>query len=236
MSKCFLRTILAILILAIGQEPGQCLVFTRDGGSWPSDWPAELEPLRGSAKTIDVGTGTQEQIYEITFESSDDFLKAWPALLQVRTPGSPLRFRQVSVSEPKKGSWESIVSNSKPKVRIYAPVSNSTRVGRVADYGPDQPIPAGKKPKMLPFTLGPPWPQELLTREGGLPEYVHAIPQNGKAVLVEVKSGERPRGFGYRARVDIEIVVDGKVIDLNRIEFPKDALIMDHRFEVQEPQ
>jgi hypothetical protein len=230
MSKYTVRILLVILTIALVPQPGQCLVFTRHGGSWPSDWPAELEPLRGNAITIDVGTGTQEQIYEITFESSDEFIKAWPALLQVRTPGSPLRLRQVTKSEPQKGSWESIASNSKPKVRIYAPISNSNRKPRVADYGSDKPTP-DKQPKMLPFTLGPPWPQELLTREGGLPEYVHAIPQDGKAVLVAVKSNERPRGFGYRARVDIELVVDGKVIDLNRIKLPKDALVIDHRFE-----
>jgi hypothetical protein len=235
MSKCILRTALVVLALASAHQPGQCLVMTHHGGLWPSDWPAELEPLRGTAITIDVGTGRQERIYEITFESSEDFIKAWPALLKVRTPGSPLRLRQVSSSEPEKGSWESIASNSKPKVRIFAPISDTSRTARVADYGTDKPTP-GMQPKMLPFTVGPPWPQELLSREGGLPEYVHAIPMDGKAVLVAVKSDERPRGFGYRTRVDIELVVDGKLIDLNRIEFPKDILIMDHRFEVQEPK
>jgi hypothetical protein len=133
MSKYIFRTALVVLALALMHQPGQCLVVTHHGGMWPSDWPAELEPLRANAITIDVGTGTQEHIDEITFASSDEFIKAWPALLKVRTPGSPLRLRRISKSEPKEGSWESIASNSTPKVRIFAPVANTNRTARVAE-------------------------------------------------------------------------------------------------------
>jgi hypothetical protein len=233
MSHWTFRIAFAILALSFADEPGQCVVFTEHGGKWPSDWPVELEPLRASATTIDVATGTQEHIYEIAFATSDEFIKAWPALLRVRTPGSPLSLRRISV--PKPGSWESIASNSKPKVRIFAPVANSNRSSNISDHDSDEPLPPGKKARMLPFKLGPPWPVELVSSQGELPEYVQAIPRDGKAILAEVKSDDKSRGFRYRARVDIELVVDGKVIDVNRLEFPKDALIVDHRFEEHEP-
>jgi hypothetical protein len=231
MSKWILRTTLAILVLAVVHERGHSLVWTSQGGDWPKHWPLALEPLRAGAITIHAATGSQEHIYEISFSSSEEFLKAWPALLQVRTPGGPLRLRRISVPKPR--SWESIASNATPKVRIYAPDSNSNRQGTVADYDPDGPT-EEEKPKMLPYKLGPPWPAELVGKQGELPEYVQAIPRDGKAVLVALKPDEKPRGFRNRARVDIELVVDGEVIDLNRIEFPKDALIIDRRFEADD--
>ena len=39
----------------------------------------------------------------------------------------------------------------------------------------------------------------------------------------------------YRARIDLELVVDGKIIDLNRIQIPSDAPIIDKRFPAKEP-
>ena len=233
MPKWILRATLAILVLASWSELGLCIVFTGEGGKWPKDWPAELEPLRARATTINVATGVQEHIYEIEFASNEEFVKAWPALLQVRTPGSPLRLQRTRT--PKAGSWESIASNSTPKVRIYAPVSTTNHRGRVADYGHDGPT-AGKQPKMLPYNTGPPWPADLTTAKGELPEYVQAVPRDGKEMLIAVKNEDKPRGFRYRARVDIELVVDGNVIDLNRIEFPKDAQILDRRFKADDPK
>ena len=46
--------------------------------------------------------------------------------------------------------------------------------------------------------------------------------------LAEVPEGDR--GFHHRARTEITLFVDGKVIDLNRIPLPNDALLIDRRF------
>jgi len=46
---------------------------------------------------------------------------------------------------------------------------------------------------------------------------------------VGVKIGPHTRGFIYRARVDLTLVVDGQVIDLNRIRLPADTLVIDRR-------
>ena len=42
-------------------------VATRDRGTWPNDWPKELDPLRDQARTIEIATLIQQTIYEITF-------------------------------------------------------------------------------------------------------------------------------------------------------------------------
>jgi hypothetical protein len=42
---------------------------------------------------------------------------------------------------------------------------------------------------------------------------------------------EKPRGFMNRARTEIEFVVDGTIIDLNRILLPPDTPIIDRRFQ-----
>jgi hypothetical protein len=74
------------------------------------------------------------------------------------------------------------------------------------------------------LTAGPPWPESVLSASGELPEYV--VAQNGKrAPLSETNGG----GFHFRARVDIVLVVDGKIVDLNRIKLPADTPIVDHR-------
>ena len=46
---------------------------------------------------------------------------------------------------------------------------------------------------------------------------------------IEEKYG--PWGFMYRARTEIELVVDGRIIDLNRIPLPPETPIIDRRFQ-----
>ena len=43
-----------------------------------------------------------------------------------------------------------------------------------------------------------------------------------------------PRGSMYRVRTEIELVVDGRIIDLNRILLPPDTPIIDRRFQEQQ--
>jgi len=78
---------------------------------------------------------------------------------------------------------------------------------------------------------GPPWPDSILSENGLLPEYVSAEKVDGKMKWVPVERGENPAGFLYRARIEIELITDGDVIDLNRIPLPPDTSIIDKRFE-----
>ena len=78
---------------------------------------------------------------------------------------------------------------------------------------------------------GPPWPADLASAAGELPEYITA-----KAVDVMLKwvpakrNAAEVSGFLHRARVDLELVVDGNVIDLNRIALPRGTPVVDKRF------
>lgn len=97
--------------------------------------------------------------------------------------------------------------------------------------------------------IGPPWPEDIRSESGGLPECV--IYENGKWAPYtdemqkvfekleeeEIKRKEkmhdviRPYYFRQRARVEIELVVDGDIVDLNRIPLPPDTPIIDKRFK-----
>jgi len=63
------------------------------------------------------------------------------------------------------------------------------------------------------------------------PEYV--VNQDGKWVPFD---GTNRSGFIHRARVDIVLVTDGKIVDLNRIRLPSDTPIIDRRFDLVTPE
>ncbi len=67
------------------------LVTTTAQGTWPGDWPAELEPYRGNSSTIGVATGCQSVQYAIPVDTTEEFREVFAAALKVRTPNSPIR-------------------------------------------------------------------------------------------------------------------------------------------------
>lgn len=199
----------AALLTAVATR---ALVMTDSQGRWPSDWPKSLESLRDHARTIEVANGTQENIYEITFTDRAQFEKAWPTIISLKTPGAPLRLYKV---EPvPQGGLGQLESNAAPIVRIYGPPEGEA-IG-----------PGGQKLK-----ASAPWPRELYGPGGQLPEFVSAETVAGKLqwVKIDPEKNHAP-GFLNRARVDVDLVVDGQVIDLNRIALPKDTPIEDDRF------
>ena len=60
----------------------------QDRGTWPKDWPGELEVLRKQARTL-VGPIDQRH-YAIRFGNREEFEAAWPHLLKVRSKGAPV--------------------------------------------------------------------------------------------------------------------------------------------------
>jgi hypothetical protein len=192
---------------------GWCLALVEvsDRGAWPDTWPKELDALRAQARTLGVATGIQETVYEIPFTDSEQFEAAWPHILAVKSEGAPL----ILVKSPSKMLDVSMDAG----VRIYCPST-----GGVSE------TPDGKQLK-----VGPPWPDDVRSESGVLPEYV--VNKDGKwvggdreALLQHLNDGERV-GFLYRARVDIELVVDGQIVDLNWIPLPANTPIIDRRFE-----
>ena len=76
---------------------------------------------------------------------------------------------------------------------------------------------------------GPPWPESAYLPNGELSEYVSGEWVGDRMAWVPAKIGGESRGFLQRARVDIELVVDGEVINLNETYLPPDTPILDER-------
>lgn len=226
--KLFNRLLPAVVILSgflivSVHQPSVALVMTHEGCTWPTDWPKALDEVRNSCFTIEVATGIQENIYEIVFDNREKFEKLWPVLLRVKTPGGALRLFRLNGPST---SW--LTSDAQPAVRIFGPSEGVTMLPTAGDERPDidRLLKEGKA-----LRSSPPWPAEIVSPTGALPEYVQALEVDGRLTWVPCDRDHRERGFLHRARVDLELVVDGSVIDLNRTQLPSNGAIIDRRFD-----
>lgn len=179
------------------------MVLSNKGGNWPDSWPRELEPLRSQSTTIDVAHGIQETLYEIPFSSRAEFEKAWPFILKLKSKGAPLVLDKAPSTYSTSGSTLAVgVRILVPSGAVLQAPTSTTRL-----------------------TAAAPWPDSIKTASGDLPEYV--VAENGRWIAY---IGQEAHGFIYRARTDITLVVDGQIVDLNRIEFPPQTTLMDRRF------
>ncbi len=184
-------------------------IMSGDGGTWPDDWPSELEPLRDQAVTNEVMHGIQETVYEIPFGKREEFENAWPHILKVKSKGAPL------ILEKTPSSYGVSGSTMETGVRLLCPPTG-------AEYGK----PGCKDlPEDKGLIAGPPWPQSLMSPTGELPEYV----ATGLEEWLPFDESQRET-WRIRARIDIVLVTDGKIVDLNRIRLPEDTPIIDRRF------
>ena len=202
-TRLFIRTSLVGLVLALSLATGWALVMEEKGGHWPADWPKELEPLRERAQTIGIATGLQETIYQIPFKSAEEFQRVWPALLRVKSKGGTLTLRPLGAESPAPVG----TTSDTPCVRIYAPCAAT--VGQA-------------------LHTGPPWPDCARLPNGELPEWVTDQWVDGRLTWVPATEA-RSAGFLFRARVDLELLVDGTVINLNRTHLPAETPIVDER-------
>jgi hypothetical protein len=184
------------------------MVETTDSGRWPASWPKELEPYREHAKTIGVHAGSQEDVFEISFRSREQFEKIWPSILTLKSEGAPLTL----ITAGSAPGWAGLFDNNEPLVRIYAP-----------SYTSRHPTPDGKT-----IWPAPPWPYSAYLPNGHLPEYVWL--SDDKTTWVPADVNHNPmKGFEFRARIEIELVIDGQIINLNRVRLPGDTPIIDKR-------
>lgn len=64
--------------------------------------------------------------------------------------------------------------------------------------------------------------------------FIHTPPSQFKDEVNPDTPGETiKKGSYWRYYTYIELIVDGKIVDLNRIQIPPDTLIIDKRFEVE---
>jgi hypothetical protein len=194
--------VIAWLAIMLCPALGYAWIMISDKGTWPKTWPAALEPLREQARSMDVAHGIQQNEFEIVFKDREQFEKVWPAVLEVKSPGGVLILESLpSRSEAGPSSL------TQPGVRILTPAYGA-RVG-------EEKTDAGS----------PQWLDALTSGGAPLPEYALSL-KGGKWAAYD---GSNRAGFMYRARTDIILAVDGRVVDLNRIPLPPDTPILDRR-------
>ncbi|MHC4642114.1 MAG: hypothetical protein ACYS32_10750 [Planctomycetota bacterium] len=190
-------------------------------GAWPKNWPKELELLRKQSRTL--VHSQRGGIHEIGFTSRAEFEAAWPHILAVKSKKAPL----ILLSSPDKKLGETI----KAGVRILSPLTGTLVTPKGTHYPPGSELVIGDS-KFL--KIGPPWPDHIKLESGGLPKYVAYgndkwAPYTEK-MLKEYYSTKKEYNI-RRVRIDIELVVDGDIVDLNRIPLPPDTPIIDKRFK-----
>jgi hypothetical protein len=95
-------------------------------GTWPKNWPKELEPLRKQARTsVHSQKGA---VYEIVFTSRAQFEAAWPHILTVKSKKAPLTL----LSSPDGKLGETI----KAGVRILSPLTGTFATPKGLRYPP----------------------------------------------------------------------------------------------------
>ena len=228
------KTILVASIFIIAVCSVYAMYEVTREGAWPKTWPKELETLRNQSRTL---THHAVNIHEIPFSNREEFESVWPHILRIKSKEAPL----ILLSSP----YDRLSKPIKAGVRILSPLTGTLATPKGTRYPPEaeSAIPDGKFLK-----IGPPWPDYIKSESGVLPEYV--IYENGKwAAYTEKKKkkyekmlkeekkrkGKKsdlmlPYYFRRRARIDIELIVDGDVVDLNRIPLPADTPIIDKRF------
>lgn len=230
-----LRSVLLTTCCCLFSTALNAAIFPSNTGDWPKEWGQELEPFRKTSKTLGVGTGIQENIYTIPFEKREDFEKVWPVILKQTTPNSEVRLRLVSKKAHLR--WGKFLKGAKPCVHILGP-SLGWSIDPAHDYDPAKGLKDQEKlikeGKMIQANA--PWPAYLKADDGGLPEYVVSQKgEDGRLRWVPSEIGDELKGFHNRARVDIELVIDGEIIDLNRIRFPEHVRIIDKRESLTKP-
>ncbi len=137
-------------------------------GSWPDDWPKELEALREQSRTLE-GPTRPSLHFAVPFTTQDEFEAAWPNLLKVKSKGAPIVLRR--------GPSFWLGNEKNAGVCVHTPLE-----GQI-------PIPDGKDAK-----------------------------------------------GNWEKTIYIELIVDGKIVDLNRILLPPDTPIIDERFKEEKTQ
>lgn len=203
-----MRFSMPITVLAAGSVLASVVSYALVviGFGVPDSWPAELRSLGNRTKEIGVQHGIQETDYEIPFYSAEEFEKAWPHILSLKSKGAPL------ILEKSPSTYGVSGSTLEVGVRVLCPPGTEI-------VGGD---PTGKARYVFNLPWQDPKPDESIES----PEYIEM--EGGK--WVSQKDGQ-PLTEGVRARVDVVLVVDGKVIDLNRIKLPENTTIIDHRFK-----
>jgi hypothetical protein len=134
-----------------------------DRGSWPDNWPKELDALRNQSRTLE-GPLAPLLHYAIPFTKRESFEAAWPHLLKVKSRGAPIVLKR--------------------------------------------------------------GPSFWFEGESTVGVCVHTPPEGEAPIADGSKAGGR-----WERTIYLEVIVDGQMVDLNRIQLPPDTPIIDERFK-----
>jgi len=217
------KLVVALVLAMASVVPCVCFAMysVADRGLWPDSWPEPLERVRQQARTLDHG---QFVVYEIPFNTPKEFEAVWPHILALKSGHAPL----VLLGSPNKWMGEPV----KAGVRLRCPetgtlIAHEGKTTRVYPAGAESAIGDAKF-----LRVGPPWPDDIKAESGALPEFV--VFDGGKWLAYDPKKPEVLARFRvWRARLDIELIVDGNIVDLNRVPLPPDTPIIDKRFSAE---
>lgn len=214
MFRLMARLVTATTVVLLCAPTGHALFSVANKGIWPKSWPQELDGFRRQSRSL---IHSQFAIYEIPFASRDEFEAAWPHLLKLKSKGAPLRLFR--------GPHQQYGGKIPAGVRVIAPLTGTLISPTGTRYPAElkSSIPGGKFLK-----IGPPWPESVRSESGELPEYVlfredKWVPWDGNRNTPGLRDMRR-------ARLELELIVDGRIVDLNRVQLPADTPIIDRRF------
>ena len=200
---------LAVAILCTTCSAALAISFGGPGGKWPASWPQQLEPLRKQAWTWEHGFGGIS--YDIPFDDREQFESVWPTILKLKSEGAPIilmRGRHVRVDPAQSAG-----------VRIMLPpeLSAAAKARRSAATStpPEEPPSANRGTAAKPDHRAGPAAET---------DRAPAKPSPPATLGESIPAGRLPD-------VSIMLIVDGEIVDLNRIRLPADTPIIDRRFE-----
>ena len=186
---------------AMGCAAAFAMVAIQWRGTFPKSWPQELDAFRNEARTLWIGNGIQETVYEIQFDTRDEFQKAWPYIISLKSKGAP------------------VILEKSPSTFHERPLTAGVRI--LWPAGGEVGLPDGTR-----LSTGPPWPASVRLSSGELPEYLTL-----KGGVMVPYTGQEYQGFLYRARVDVVLIADGLIVKTNDIEIPAQTPIIDKRIK-----
>ncbi|MHC4745481.1 MAG: DUF5329 family protein [Planctomycetota bacterium] len=207
----------SLVILALSGSEALGLMMVEPGGKWPENWPSELEHFRFKASTGHFMAGAVATYYYIPFDTREEFERAWPAILKLKSKGAPLSL--YTIDPPKTDPNDTRVVTTGAKVAIVCPEKGTYRKMSDGSYEHQ----AEWTEHIKPFLA-----------DGILPQFVGRPRTPGPHadwVIVNPKEHDNILEYGRmeQARVELMVHVDGSVIDLNRIRLPENTPIRDNR-------
>ena len=194
--------IIGLVIIILTASLTFASVITWRKGKWPGPWPTQLKEYRQQALVVEVTEEIQETVFELEFKKREEFEKAWPELVSLKSKGAPL------ILEKNPSKYDVSGTTAETGVRILWTSMNPV----IMDDG-------------SVLRASPAGFESLKSPTGELPEYV--VVKDGKWIPYDGKDQTGPR---HRARVDIVLITDANIVDLNRIPLPADTPIIDRRF------